>query len=326
MLALFLCEVDGAQLNFDGEDLYETLEYGDGNWWTSDKMLAWMDKVIPLFQKKFPWARLCFNFDWSSNHSARADDALNVNRMNVNPGGKQAHLHPTWWIDSAGVRHEQSMTFPNGQAKGMKAVLEERGVDLTGMRGPDMKAYLQKEPDFLAEITLLEQHIISFGPTCMARFFPKFHCELTAIELYFARVKHTLRETCGYSITTLRRQLPKALDSVCLDHVRRFFARCRRYAAAYRILGGDGIEKNDLNLDDVTAIIDSTGHKASPPSATRGRHPQRRASVCPPSRLCALRLSTKPPACHPEVRRSRKHVSQICPRCEGCAGEGRPEL
>jgi len=81
-------------------------------------------------------------FDCSSAHEGLAADALNVNNMNVNPGGKQKHLHTTTipinnpppkpgCPDMQGWM--QSMVYPNdhpdpklqGQAKGMKIVLQE---------------------------------------------------------------------------------------------------------------------------------------------------------------------------------------------------------
>lgn len=38
---------------------------------------------------------LLFLFDQSSGHTDFADDILNVNRMNVNPGGSQIKMHDT---------------------------------------------------------------------------------------------------------------------------------------------------------------------------------------------------------------------------------------
>ena len=57
-----------------------------------------------------------------------AEDALDVNRINVNPGGKLRKVCDGWWGGKP-----QSMNFVVGIPKGLKQVLQERGVDTTGM-------------------------------------------------------------------------------------------------------------------------------------------------------------------------------------------------
>ena len=101
-------------------------------------------RVIPLFEYMYPNAVAEFIFDQSSAHGAFAPDALNAKEMNVNPGGKQRRMHPTIIPDDApnpAVRGQvQDMIFPNdlpphhpyfqfrGQPKGMRVILEERGI------------------------------------------------------------------------------------------------------------------------------------------------------------------------------------------------------
>ena len=51
--------------------------------------------MIPLFERLYLGAVTEFFFDQSSAHGAFADDALNANKMNVKPGGKQWHMHST---------------------------------------------------------------------------------------------------------------------------------------------------------------------------------------------------------------------------------------
>ena len=68
-----------------------------------------------------------------------SEDSLNVNRMNVKPGGKQAIMRPGWFIRN-GLKFTQHMVFtggPNkGLAKGLKAVCEERfGADSVLVKG-----------------------------------------------------------------------------------------------------------------------------------------------------------------------------------------------
>ncbi|KZT03152.1 uncharacterized protein LAESUDRAFT_738373 [Laetiporus sulphureus 93-53] len=92
----------------------------------------------------YPRAVLQFNFDQSSAHGAFAKDALNAKEMNVNPRGKQRHMHDTIIpLDNPHPHfcgQRQSMVFPadlplehpdyqyHGQPKGMLRILEERGL------------------------------------------------------------------------------------------------------------------------------------------------------------------------------------------------------
>ncbi len=68
---------------------------------------------------------------------------LNADAMNVNPGGKQPAMRQTVYN-----RNVQEMTLPNGTAKGMKMVLEERGVCTNEMVAKDMTATLKANEDF----------------------------------------------------------------------------------------------------------------------------------------------------------------------------------
>jgi hypothetical protein len=91
----------------------------------------------------FPRAVLHWIFDNSSCHGSFAKDALNVTKMNVNPGGKQAIMHDTIIPADNPNGHAgktQSMQFGarlpkghpykefEGQPKGLRVVLEERGL------------------------------------------------------------------------------------------------------------------------------------------------------------------------------------------------------
>ena len=77
-------------------------------------------------------------FDHSSGHTAFADDALNVNRMDVKPGGKQPKMHDTIYN---GKRFSMVITKEGptkGQPKGMKLVLEDRRKRTDGLKADDM--------------------------------------------------------------------------------------------------------------------------------------------------------------------------------------------
>src|SRR5882762_12018571 len=110
-------------------------------WWNLDQLMEQM--TVNIFEYLHPEKVAIWVFDCSSAHEGLAIDALNVNNMNVNPGGKQRHLCTTvipmnnpppkpGYIDTRG--QTQTMVYPEdhpdpklqGKPKGMKAVLQER--------------------------------------------------------------------------------------------------------------------------------------------------------------------------------------------------------
>ena len=97
-------------------------------------------EVAKIADFKFPrdagW-KIVWIFNHSSCHSAMPDDALVVSRMNVNPGGKQPVMRDGWWGGKP-----QPMCFNLGKIpKGMHRVLEERGVDTTGMKAEKIERF-----------------------------------------------------------------------------------------------------------------------------------------------------------------------------------------
>ena len=66
-----------------------------------------------------------------------AEDALSVERLNVRDGGKQPFLRDTVWDGQV-----QKMVRPDGVQKGLRTVLEERGVYTKGMNADMLKEVL----------------------------------------------------------------------------------------------------------------------------------------------------------------------------------------
>ena len=63
--------------------------------------------------------------------------------MNVGPGGKQPKMKDTVWQGQT-----QKMVDSKGIPKGMRSILEERGVETTGMKGNEMRQILKSYPNF----------------------------------------------------------------------------------------------------------------------------------------------------------------------------------
>ena len=86
-------------------------------------------------------------FDHSSCHAAMADDALELSKMNVKPGGKQRIMHDTTW-----KRRIWKMYYTDHYgrkvAKGMKMVLKERPITTAGKTADRMRELWLKIPIF----------------------------------------------------------------------------------------------------------------------------------------------------------------------------------
>ena len=86
--------------------------------------------AVKIVQVKYPktegW-RVVWIFDHSSCHAAIPDDALDVSKMNLNPGGKQRVMQDKFWDGKT-----QRMVNSSGIPKGLCIVLEERGIDTQG--------------------------------------------------------------------------------------------------------------------------------------------------------------------------------------------------
>lgn len=262
MVSDFVSEVDGPLCFKDGDGVERAREIflpgiNHEGYWTGDDVAKQFRRAIRIHRKRFGglfvglWA-----FDNATNHSAYSKDALIASKMNVTPGNKQPRMKPTKMADG----RTQHMIFPDdhpdeslrGQAKGMAQVLRERGLyrdDLFGrckecrehranMVKPQdridccMLRILELQPDFLAQKSTVEEIAQEEGQLLI--FYPKFHCELNFIEMYWGAVKRYTRERCDYTFKGLKETVPIALDSVSVQTIRHFARKSFRYMDAYR--------------------------------------------------------------------------------------------
>ncbi len=151
----------------------------------------------------------------------------------------------------------QSMNFPPDhpefptQPKGMRQILIERGLWRDGLvmqckkskKGTGgkcearatnccAKRILDLQADFQEQKSLVQEVIEAAGHLCI--FLPKFHCELNFIEFFWGAVKRYLRNNCDYTFTTLQENMPKALESVPIECIRKWEHRMKRWMEAYR--------------------------------------------------------------------------------------------
>jgi transposase len=208
--------------------------YGrEEGYWRCDHMVAQTKKALDIFARNHPNKVGVFLFDNAPSHRKFPEDALDVERMNRNPGGKQAKLRDGVLPDG----QPQRMQYPDdherfaGQPKGVAAVLEERGIATKGKKMDELVKILAQQTDFREQKNILEELVTSHGHICL--FLPKFSPELSPIELVWCHAKRMLREDCDYSATTLRARLQSALERIDVDMIRKFYRHCKRYIRGY---------------------------------------------------------------------------------------------
>ncbi|KIO01803.1 hypothetical protein M404DRAFT_149155 [Pisolithus tinctorius Marx 270] len=137
------------------------------------------------------------------------------------------------------------MTTPTGEPKGLQAVLEERGFDLTGLRSKCspvcpfesqqccMARLLSQQDDFCNQTSMLEKLIEDAGHICL--FLPKFHCELNPIEMYWGWSKYRYRQATKPNFAAAKEAATDILNSCPVEVIRRFINRSHRFLSAYRL-------------------------------------------------------------------------------------------
>ena len=136
MVSDFLDEVGGL-LEYGGEKARLLLEHQTDGYFNNEMLLTQVEKVITIFEAKYPVAQGLFIFDHAPSHMKKPDDSLNAEHMNVKDGGKQPFMKDTEWMGEV-----QRMVTAQGIQKGMRTVLEEREVDTIGMNAKKMRELL----------------------------------------------------------------------------------------------------------------------------------------------------------------------------------------
>ncbi len=160
-------------------------------------------------------------------------------------------MQSTTWKDN----NQQDMYFSDdyfdkklhGNPKGMKQVLLKRRQWKDGLRAncqlyknedknPNRidccaKWIIFLEPDFVAQKGALHKIISIAGYKYI--FYPKFHCELNFIEIYWKATNKFTYENYDYSWMGLQRIVPLDLNSVNLIIIRKFARKIWHYMYIY---------------------------------------------------------------------------------------------
>jgi hypothetical protein len=66
---------------------------GFDSWWDLAQLIKQLKNMIAIFEYTHPNCKRVFIFDRSSAHEGYAENALNINNMNINSGRKQKKMH-----------------------------------------------------------------------------------------------------------------------------------------------------------------------------------------------------------------------------------------
>jgi hypothetical protein len=203
-------------------------------WFSRDDVLAQAERAIQIFNSRHPHFQMLAMYDNATTHQARPDNGLTAYGMPLN-------AHATWKKKGSKVRmrdgklpnrQPQQLYFPDNHPtqasyfKGMRHILQERGLWTDGLRAQCAnfkcadgairccaRRLIFNQPDFSGQQSALEELFESYGH--ILDFYPKFHCELNFIEMYWGAVKREYRSSARTSGgNEMEANVTQCLDSV----------------------------------------------------------------------------------------------------------------
>ncbi|KAJ7733169.1 hypothetical protein B0H16DRAFT_1769592, partial [Mycena metata] len=234
--------------------LFQAGKNRDG-YFTNKELLPHVSKAIDIFEarvaKEIPGGAVgLFPFDNAPSHQKRAADALSARKMPKGPSqtwGQSPKMRPGTLPGGA----RQEFYYPDnhpempGWFKGMQQILEERGLFHNGMLAqcPGFKCdaeatscccrrTLFNQPDFINQKSALQELVESRGHIC--DFYPKYHCELNFIEMYWGAAKFKYRKSPSTkNIEEMEANVKRCLDEVPQLFILRFSNRAVRFISGY---------------------------------------------------------------------------------------------
>jgi hypothetical protein len=204
-------------------------------WFASDDVLVEADRAIDIFEAKTNgFATALFLFDNAPSHQKRAGDALSARKMVKGPKLGWTH-HPEGPRMRPGLLangERQDFYYPEdhptmpGWFKGMEQIIRERGLWRDGLLAQCTgfkcqagctdcccRRILFTQPDFINQKSALAELVESRGHIC--DFYPKYHCELNFIEMYWGAAKFRYRTTAKTAnIDEMEKNVKACLDDV----------------------------------------------------------------------------------------------------------------
>jgi len=148
----------------DNGKVCKTLKCG-GDIWRDDKLMMEQltNKAIRAFERAFPGCQALFGFDNAKCHQQYASDALGTGNMNLTLWGKNTlPMRDGWFVavEKPDEIEKQLIMLPDGRLKGLRIVLQERGLWPTGRRFLTQCSFRGDSP--VTTVTILS----SPGDTC----------------------------------------------------------------------------------------------------------------------------------------------------------------
>ena len=113
----------------------DTFGANKDGYFTNEDLASQTRTMLIVFDVLHPGCTALVAYDNSSNHHAMANDALVASRINLKDGGKTAaKLRDGWFVDQHGALVKHPMTTADGKQKGVRRILEERGLLTPGMK------------------------------------------------------------------------------------------------------------------------------------------------------------------------------------------------
>ncbi|KAK9357984.1 hypothetical protein V1504DRAFT_462658 [Lipomyces starkeyi] len=166
-------------------------------YWKSDDLVRQLEMAVEVFDKLHPACVVLLCFDQRCNHQALPDDAPTIQKLVLSDRPAREFIRPGWF-ECEGRIVKQAIIYPDdyptvskrGMRKGMRTILEERGMWIEDMkldyknklgqidstRQPDCCAIhrpihrLSQQPGFLSQHSKLENaldatpHLFSMYP------------------------------------------------------------------------------------------------------------------------------------------------------------------
>lgn len=240
MVSDLLCQCHGRHMNPINivQDARNIIRYGKNHdgYWDGEDVAEAAKRAVEISRLLHPGCISLFCFDNSSNHNKVADDARNVRKLNLSDGGKNTPIMKDgYFTDANGMVQVHKMTNEKGEQKGLKAILEERGLWLNRYKKKDAVEVLLDQPDFAKKQlrSKLVETIRGHGDDCWVDMYVKYHPEMNFIEMYWGYVKRNVRKRCTYDFMSLTDTVPACLDEVGVDFIRRAARKSFRYIDAY---------------------------------------------------------------------------------------------
>lgn len=236
----------------DARVVFRAGKQREGYFSTQD-VVKQLSRAIAIVKKMYPNEDHVFVFDNATIHTKQPENAAIVSKMTLGPSDKVKNDG----IGPSGEKIKVNMaptTLPNGslqefyhpenhsqkslqgQFKGLKKLLEERGVPgasklklecrkppgcPSGADNCCARRAMTNQPDFRDQKSMLQLLAESHG--CSVIYLPKYHCELNPIEQCWGAAKRVYRDSPMSSAEAdLRRNMLASLETVSLESIRRW--------------------------------------------------------------------------------------------------------